>query len=190
MPNKKFDVESVYKELVGKLGREEAERRIEEIRRSLERRIGWTVSREDAILTLMDEIGKKERKAEEERILKDLLEKFIVVTTPTVPGYEIVKIIGPVYGLTVRSRGLGGRVAASLETLVGGEITSYVEECKKARDESLVRLIRNAEEYGANAIIGVDFETSDILTGIATLFSAYGTAVVVKPIEDKKNNIE
>jgi len=111
--------------------------------------------------------------------------EIIVVTTPSLPGYEIVKILGPVHGLTVRTRGVGGKFVASIEGVFGGEVTSYTSECEKARKESLDRLVEKAKRMGANAIIGVDFETSDILQGTATLFSAYGTAVIVKPVEKK-----
>jgi len=109
----------------------------------------------------------------------------LVVTTPTVPGYDVVKVLGPVHGLTVRTRGIGGKIVAGIEGMFGGEVTSYSSEVEKARRESLNRLIENAERMGANAVIGADFETSDILQGSATVFSAYGTAVVIKPAEKK-----
>ena len=86
--------------------------------------------------------------------------------------------------MTVRSRGVGGRVVAGIEYMVGGEITAYVSECAKARNESLARLITNAKKMGANAVIKIDFETSELFVGMV-LFSAYGTAVVAKP-SDKK----
>jgi uncharacterized protein YbjQ (UPF0145 family) len=111
---------------------------------------------------------------------------IIVVTTPTVAGYEIVKVLGAVSGLTVRTRGVGGKIVAGIEGIFGGEVTSYTSECEKARIESLQRLIENASRMGANAVVGTDFETSDILQGTATTFSAYGTAVVIKPIEKKE----
>lgn len=107
---------------------------------------------------------------------------IIVVTTPTLPGYEVVKVLGTVHGLTVRTRGLGGKFIAGIESALGGEVTAYTSECEKARKESLNRMIENARKLGANAIIGVDFETSEILQSAATVFSAYGTAVVVKAI--------
>jgi len=127
------------------------------------------------------------REREEEKRIIEQLERgicpFPVVTMSQVPGYEIVRVIGPVYGLTVRSRGFGGQIAATLQTMVGGEITAYTLECMKARNESLARLIMNAKRMGANAVVKVDFETSD-LGGVATVFSAYGTAVVVRPIRE------
>ncbi len=108
---------------------------------------------------------------------------MIVVTTPTVPGYEIVKVLGTVHGLTVRTRGVGGKIVAAVEGVFGGEVTSYSYEAEKARNESLHRLTEEARKLGASAIVGADFETSDILQGTATLFSAYGTAVIVRPIK-------
>ena len=74
---------------------------------------------------------------------------------------------------------------AGIEGIFGGEVTSYSSEVEKARRESLDRLIENARRMGSNAVIGADFETSDILQGTATVFSAYGTAVVIKPAEKK-----
>lgn len=109
---------------------------------------------------------------------------MMVVTTPTLPGYRVVKVLGVVTGLTVRTRGVGGKIVAGIEGMFGGEVTSYSSEAEKARRESLQRLIDNAKGIGANAVIGADFETSDILQGTATLFSAYGTAVVVESTKD------
>jgi len=106
----------------------------------------------------------------------------MVVTTPTVPGYEIVKVLGTVHGLTVRTRGVGGKIVAGIQGIFGGEVSSYSSECEKARKESVDRLVENARRMGANAIVGTDFETSDILQDTATIFSAYGTAVIIKPV--------
>lgn len=108
-------------------------------------------------------------------------ESVIIVTTPTVPGYEVVKVLGPVHGLTVRTRGVGGKIVAGIEGIFGGEVTAYTSECEKARKESIQRLTKYAKKMGANAVIGTDFETSDILQGTATVFAAYGTAVIIKP---------
>jgi len=110
--------------------------------------------------------------------------QMMVVTTPTLSGYRIVKVLGVVTGLTVRTRGVGGKFMAGIEGMFGGEVTSYSSEAEKARKESLQRLIDKAKAMGANAVIAADFETSDILQGTATLFSAYGTAVVVEPTND------
>ena len=109
--------------------------------------------------------------------------ELIVVTTSTIPGYDIMKALGTVHGLTVRTRGVGGKIMAGIEGMFGGEVTSYSSEAEKARKESMERLVENAKSVGANAVVRTDFETSDILNGTATIFSAYGTAVIIKPLE-------
>ena len=103
-----------------------------------------------------------------------------VVTMDHLPGYDVEKVLGPAYGLTARSRGVGGRIEASFETIFGGEITAFVSECRKARAESVSRLIDHAIHMGANAVLKVDFETSTLMRDIM-IFSTYGTAVIVKP---------
>jgi uncharacterized protein YbjQ (UPF0145 family) len=112
-----------------------------------------------------------------------LSSEILVVTTPTIPGYRILRVVGPVYGTTIRSRGVGGRLVAGIESIFGGEITSYVSELENARRESLQRLMENARKMGANAVLSMDFETSDILHSSAVIFSAYGTAVIIQPLE-------
>lgn len=106
----------------------------------------------------------------------------MVVTTPTLAGYRILRVVGPVYGMTIRSRGVGGKFVAGIQSMFGGEITSYVSELENARRESLERLVENARKTGANAILNTDFETSDILQSTAIVFSTYGTAAVVEPL--------
>jgi len=96
-----------------------------------------------------------------------------------------VKVLGVAHGITVRTRGVGGKIVAGIEGIFGGEVTSYSSEAEKARRDSLERLIQKATRMGANAIVGADFETSDILQGTATLFSAYGTAVIVETIKNE-----
>ena len=109
-----------------------------------------------------------------------MTEEIIVLTLPHFPGYRIVRVIGSVHGLTVRTRGVGGKISAGISGIFGGEVHSYTEECERSKAEALDRLRINAQRMGANAVIGADFETSDILAGTATVFSAYGTAVVVE----------
>lgn len=113
----------------------------------------------------------------------ELSSDILVTTSPNLPTHRILRIIGPVYGMTIRSRGVGGRFIAGIQGMFGGEITSYVSELENARAESLQRLIENAIKMGANAVIGTDFETSDILQSSAIVFSVYGTAVVTELIE-------
>ena len=106
---------------------------------------------------------------------------FIVVTTPTVPGYKVTKVLGMVTGLTPRTRGVGGVFKASFQALKGGEIKAFTSEIEKARAQAVERAIEKAKETGANAIIGMDVETSDIGQTNITLISATGTAVIIEP---------
>jgi uncharacterized protein YbjQ (UPF0145 family) len=92
-------------------------------------------------------------------------------------------MLGVVHGITVRTRGVGGKIMAGIEGMFGGEVTAYSSEAEKARKESMDRLVEKARSIGANAVVRTDFETSDILNGTATIFSAYGTGVIIKPIE-------
>lgn len=104
---------------------------------------------------------------------------FIVSTTPTMAGYKIVKYIGVVTGLSPRTRGVGGQIVGGLESFFGGEVTAFTSEIQKAREEAVARAIDQALAMGANAIIGMDMETSNLYQTV-TLISATGTAVVVE----------
>ena len=107
----------------------------------------------------------------------------IVVTTPSRPGYKITKVIGVVTGLSPRTRGMGGQFLAGLQSIMGGEVTAFTSEIEKARVEAIDRAIKQAESKGANAIVGLDLETSDVGSKDMSvmLISATGTAVVIKP---------
>lgn len=107
---------------------------------------------------------------------------FIVVSTPYVPGYKITKTIGFTWGLIVRSRGLGGNVVASLRTIAGGEIKEYTQMLDQSRYEALERLKSHAKSLGANAVIEVRFDSSEIGQVMSEIL-AYGTAVVVEKEE-------
>jgi len=104
---------------------------------------------------------------------------IIVVSTPYLPGYKIVKTIGFTWGLIVRSRGLGGNITAGLRSLVGGEIHEYTQLLNESREQALDRLKEHASALGANAVIGVEFDSSEI-GQVMTELLAYGTAVVVE----------
>ena len=105
---------------------------------------------------------------------------FIIVTTPTISGYRIKRVLGVVTGLTPRTRGVGGKIVAAIESMVGGEVTAFTSEIEKARVEAIERVKRKAQEIGANAIIGLDLETTDVLQGTIVI-SATGTAVIIEP---------
>lgn len=106
-------------------------------------------------------------------------------TTNYVPGYKVDKVIGLVYGITVRSRGLGGNIIAGLRTLAGGEIVEYTEMAHQARQQALDRLAKQAESMGANAVISVMFDSTEIGNTMDEII-AFGTAVVVSPVGDGK----
>ncbi len=112
----------------------------------------------------------------------ELSRSFIVATTPTIPGYRIKKVLGIVTGVSPRTRGVLGRFIAGFETMFGGEIRAFTTEIEKARTEALERMKSKAMALGANAVVGVDLETSDLGLGSGiVLISATGTAVVVEP---------
>ena len=109
--------------------------------------------------------------------------QFLIVTTPTVAGYKIKKVLGIVTGLTPRTRGVLGQFVAGFESMVGGEVTAFTSEVEKARWEAIERAKSKAIALGANAIIGMDVETSSMgnQNSSIMLFSATGTAVVIEP---------
>ncbi len=105
---------------------------------------------------------------------------MIVATTPYVAGQRVAETRGQVYGLVVRSRGLGGNIAASLRSLVGGEIKEYTQLLEDTRRQAIDRMVENATLMGANAVISMRFDSSE-LGQTMTEIVAYGTAVVVEP---------
>jgi uncharacterized protein YbjQ (UPF0145 family) len=104
---------------------------------------------------------------------------MIVVTTPYLAGHRIVESKGMVFGLVVRSRGLGGNLMAALRSLGGGEIHEYTSLLEDTRRQALDRLVHNATVIGANAIISMRFDSSE-LSGTMSEIVAYGTAVIVE----------
>lgn len=105
---------------------------------------------------------------------------MIIVNTETIPGYEITEIRGLVQGNTIRAKHVGRDIAASLKNIVGGELRGYTELLTEARRQSLERMMAQAQQLNANAIVNVRFTTSAITQGAAELY-AYGTAVFAEP---------
>jgi uncharacterized protein YbjQ (UPF0145 family) len=103
---------------------------------------------------------------------------MIIVNTETVPGHSIQSVLGLVQGNTIRAKHVGRDIAASLKNIVGGELTGYTELLTEARRQAIERMIAQAQQLGANAIVNVRFTTSAVTQGAAELY-AYGTAVVV-----------
>lgn len=104
---------------------------------------------------------------------------IIVTTTENIPEARVVKTIGHVFGLTVRSRSLGGNIAAGLKSLVGGEIGSYVKLNEDARRQAIDRMVANAAAMGANAITMMRFDSTEMARSMSEIV-AYGTARVVE----------
>jgi len=104
---------------------------------------------------------------------------MIVTTTENIPGKKVTKIIGVVRGSTVRTRNVGRDIGASFKSIVGGEIKTYTEMTNNARDEAFNRMVNEATDKGADAIIGMRFMTSMVMQGAAEMV-AFGTAVKLK----------
>ena len=105
---------------------------------------------------------------------------MIVTNTETIPGYRIKAIKGLVQGNTVRAKHAGRDIAASFKNLVGGELKGYTELLTESRRQATERMMAQAQQLGANAILNVRFTTSAVTAGAAELY-AYGTAVVAEP---------
>jgi uncharacterized protein YbjQ (UPF0145 family) len=101
-------------------------------------------------------------------------------TTFEIPGHRIVKNLGLVRGIIVRSRSIFGTIGAGLQTLVGGNITLLTELCEKTRLDAYTEMMVHADVMGANAVIGVRYESTEVMSGVTEVI-CYGTAVVVEP---------
>ena len=103
----------------------------------------------------------------------------MVTTSPQIAGKKVVRTIGLVRGNTIRARHLGRDIMAGLRNLVGGEVTEYAKLLAESREQALDRMLAQADELGANAVIGLQFQTSVVMAGAAEMM-AFGTAVVVE----------
>lgn len=101
-------------------------------------------------------------------------------TTFTLDGYKIARTLGVVRGITVRSRSIFGTLGGSLQTLVGGNITLFTELCEKTRSEAFDMMVAHAAELGANAVVGIRYDATELMQGVTEVL-CYGTAVVVTP---------
>jgi uncharacterized protein YbjQ (UPF0145 family) len=104
----------------------------------------------------------------------------LVTTAFELPGHRIVRNLGVVRGIIVRSRSIVGNIGAGLQSLIGGNITLYTELCEKAREDAYRRMMEHAAERGANAVIGMRYDANELASGITEVL-AYGTAVVAEP---------
>ena len=103
----------------------------------------------------------------------------LTTTTFTLDGYHVVRNLGVVRGIMVRSRSIFGTVGGSLQTLVGGNISLFTSLCDKTRNEAFELMLRHAQELGANAVIGIRYDATEVMSGVTEVL-CYGTAVIVQ----------
>ncbi|HEX9328843.1 MAG TPA: YbjQ family protein [Reyranella sp.] len=107
---------------------------------------------------------------------------MLIATTENVAGHRVVTTLGQVFGVVVRSRGIGGNIVAGLRSIVGGEINEYTQMLEEARRHATDRMVANATAMGANAILMMRFDSSEIGQTMSEIV-AYGTAAVIEPVK-------
>jgi uncharacterized protein YbjQ (UPF0145 family) len=105
----------------------------------------------------------------------------MTATAFTLDGYRSTKTLGVVRGVTVRSRSVFGTLGAAFQTLAGGNITLLTELCEKTREEAFGLMLTHAQELGANAVVGIQYDATEVMQGVTEVL-CYGTAVVVVPV--------
>jgi uncharacterized protein YbjQ (UPF0145 family) len=108
------------------------------------------------------------------------MDRSLITTTFDLSGYRVVRYLGIVRGITVRSRSIFGSIGASLQQLAGGNISLYSELCEHTRQEGFEIMVQHAEAMGANAVIGMRYDATEITPGVTEVL-CYGTAVLVEP---------
>ena len=111
------------------------------------------------------------------------IDHAFVTTSNDLSGYRIARTLGLVRGITVRSRSIFGTVGASLQTLIGGNISLFTELCEKTREEALDLMLQHAAQRGANAVIAMRYDANEVMQGVTEVL-AYGTAVEVQRIQE------
>src|SRR5580700_2226442 len=113
------------------------------------------------------------------RAMNTRLNLNMITTLLEMPGYRVVRNLGMVRGIVVRSRSIFGTIGASLQTIVGGNISLYTDMCEKTREDALELMMQHAAEHGANAVVGVRYDANEVMQGVTEVL-AYGSAVVVE----------
>lgn len=108
------------------------------------------------------------------------MQHAMTTTAFTLDGQRIVKNLGVVRGITVRSRSIIGTIGGSLQTIFGGNITLFTQLCEKTRAEAFEMMLQHAQDVGANAVIGIRYDATEVMQGVSEVL-CYGTAVVVEP---------
>ena len=107
------------------------------------------------------------------------MDHALTTTAFTLDGYHVVRNLGIVRGIMVRSRSIFGTIGGSLQTLVGGNISLFTSLCEKTRNEAFELMLRHAQELGANAVIGIRYDATEVMSGVTEVL-CYGTAVIVQ----------
>jgi uncharacterized protein YbjQ (UPF0145 family) len=107
-----------------------------------------------------------------------MIDPTMITTSVSLDGYRIVRNLGVVRGITVRSRSVLGNIAGGLQTLFGGQISIYIDLCEKTREEAFQYMMQHAAERGANAVINMRYDANEVMNGVTEVL-AYGTAVEV-----------
>lgn len=108
-----------------------------------------------------------------------MIDRALTNTAFTIDGYHVARTLGVVRGITARSRSVFGTIGASLQTLVGGHITLLTDLCEKTRNEAFPLMLEHAAALGANAVVGVRYEATEVMLGVTEVL-CYGTAVIVR----------
>ena len=109
------------------------------------------------------------------------MQPSMTTTAFNLEGYRVKSTLGVVRGITVRSRSVFGTFGASLQTIIGGNITLFTELCEKTRGEAFALMLAHAEELGANAVVGIRYDATEVMSGVNEVL-CYGTAVLVEPL--------
>lgn len=109
------------------------------------------------------------------------MQHALTTTTFELDGYRIVQTLGVVRGITVRSRSIFGTIGGSLQTIFGGNITLFTELCERTRADAFELMVGHAEEVGANAIVGIRYDATEVMQGVTEVL-CYGTAVIVESV--------
>ena len=109
------------------------------------------------------------------------LDPAMITTNPTLDGHRVMKSLGIVRGVTVRSRSIFGTIGAAFQTIKGGDISLLTQLCERTRAEAHTLMVAHAEEMGANAVVGARYDATEVMSGVTEVL-CYGTAVVVEPI--------
>jgi len=110
------------------------------------------------------------------------MHRSMTTTAFTIDGYKIVKSLGIIRGITVRSRSIFGTIGGSLQTIFGGNISLFTQLCEKSRSDAFDMMLKHADQLEANGVIGVRYDANEIMQGVTEVL-CYGTAVLVEPVK-------